>query len=184
MFHLGFEVAKILTKILPQFEIYALVMGLQKFWQKFCPSLECSIWALKLQKFWQKFAPVWSVSFCHEVAKILSKILPRFGCGTFPGNNQSSFPIVISRKVLRMLFFQSRFKTTKFTLLLLFSKVSKLGFDSLCLCRVNVLSENVLISSMKFLSMLFKQKLPQFSKLQRCWVVNLFSKAGLWGALF
>jgi hypothetical protein len=32
---------------------------------------------------------------------------------------------------------------------------------------------------MKLLTTLFKQKLPQFNELQGCWVLNLFSKAGL-----
>ena len=114
------------------------------------------------------FAPVWDVCFCHKVAKILPKILPQFKISDPDLENlRGSCPTVNARKMLRVLFFQSRFKTTKSTLLLLFSKASKLGFDSLCLCRINVLSENVLISSMKLLTMLFKQKLPQFKQIAR-----------------
>jgi hypothetical protein len=42
----------------------------------------------------------------------------------------------------------------------LFSKASKLGFDGLCLCKVDVLSENALISSMKLLTMLLNKNCP------------------------
>jgi hypothetical protein len=126
------------------------------------------------------FAPVWDVCFCHEVAKILPKFLPQFKISDPDLKNlRGSCPTVNARKMLRVLFSQCCFKTTKFTLLLLFSKASKLGFDSLCLCRINVLSENVLISNIKSLTMPIKQKLPQFSKLRQCWVLSLFSKAGL-----
>jgi hypothetical protein len=115
-----------------------------------------------------------------EIAKILTKFLPQFGVSDSDlGNLRGSCPTVNAIKILRVLFFQSRFKTTKSTLLLLFSKVSKLGFDNLGLCRVDVLSEKASISNIKLLTMSFKQKLPQFSKMQRCWVKNLFSKVGL-----
>jgi hypothetical protein len=144
------------------------------------------LWGCK--NFDKNFAPVWKV-------------------GTFFGNIRSSFPIVISRKVLRVLLFQSHFKTTKSTLLLLFSKASKLGFDNLCLCGINVLSENVLISSIKSLTMPLNNNCPSSTNCKdigsciyflrqafeglhlwrsfgwltwhRCWVKNIFSKTGL-----
>ena len=112
------------------------------------------------------FAPVWDVCFYHEVAKILPKILPQFKISDPDLENlRGSRPTVNARRILRVLFSQCCFKITKFTLLFLFSKASKLGFDSLCLYRINVLPENVLISNIKSLTMPIKQKLPQFSKL-------------------
>ena len=126
-------------------------MGLRfcKIFDKNLPQFGIFAFVMRLQKFCQKFCP--SLKYLILIFE----------------NLRGSCPTVNARKMLRVLFFQSRFKTTKSTLLLLFSKASKLGFDSLCLCRVNVLSENVLISSMKLLTMLFKQKLPQFKQIER-----------------
>ena len=110
------------------------------------------------------FALVWDVCFCHEVAKILPKILPQFRISDSDLENlRGSCPTVNARKILRVLFFQCHFKITKFTLLLLFSKASKLGFDSLCLCRINVLSENVLISNIKLLTMPLNKNCPSLA---------------------
>ena len=97
----------------------------------------------------------------------MPKILPQFRVSDSDLENlRGSCLTVNATKILRVLFFQSRFKTTKSTFLLLFSKASKLGFDSLCLCRVDVLSKKASISNIKLLTMSFKQKLPQFNKSQ------------------
>ena len=45
----------------------------------------------------------------------------------------------------------------------MFSKASKLGFDGLCLCKVDALSENALISSMKLLTMLLNKNCPSLA---------------------
>jgi hypothetical protein len=82
---------------------------------KNCPSLGC---LLEITKILTKiFAPVWDVCFCHEVAKILPKILPQFKIFDPDLENlRGSCPTVNARKMSRVLFSQCCFKAIKFIL--------------------------------------------------------------------
>ena len=116
-----------------------------------------------------------------EIAKVLTKILPQFGMSVFLSWGRKNFaknfapvwmlePFLGTFEVLSLLWFPEKYWECCFSKvvlrqpnllsLLLSNNASKLGFDNLCLCRVDVSSENALISSIKLLTMLLNKNCP------------------------
>ena len=163
-------------------EMYSLwVFVKSNFRQKICPSLDVK------GRFLSNYSPKVYLSSAAESSCLCifrQKNLPQFECLVLFRGYLRLLPWCEFRKNVESVVLPMSFQSNQVYSILLFSKASELGFDNLCLCRANALSENVLISNIKSLTMPLNKKLPQFSKLRRCWVLSLFSKAGLWEASF
>ena len=125
MFHSGFEIAKILTKILPQFGVSLFVTRLQKFCQKFCPGLKYLILVLRIS---EAPALLW-----------------------------------MPEKMLRVVVFPMSFWNNQIYSFLLFNKASNLTLIICAYAELIVSSENELISSIKILTMPLNKNCPSLA---------------------
>ena len=142
-------------------EMYSLwVFVKSNFRQKICPSLDVK------GRFLSNYSPKVYLSSAAESSCLCifqQKNLPRFECLVLFRGYLRLLPWCEIRKNVESVVLPMSFQSNQVYSILLFSKASELGFDNLCLCRANVLSENALISSIRLLTMLLNKNCPSLA---------------------